>query len=170
MAKRSVFFKIKRRISLFLVNRVFVGTKHFAAKRRLLRASGIAVGENTRIVGPLHCTGHLTIGDGCWIGRNFHVEGNGEVTIGNHCDIAPDVSFYTGSHEIGTTEHRAGPGLNFCQTVGDGTWICARVSICNDVTIGHGCVIAAAACVVSDVPDDTLVGGVPAREIRKLDR
>ena len=41
--------------------------------------------------------------------------------------------------------------------------------LCNNVTIGKGCVIAACACVVNDIPENTLVGGVPAKSIRRLD-
>lgn len=166
--KQSLFFKIKRRVVYFLVNHVFVGSKHFPAKRRLLNSIRVAVGEGTKVVGPLHCTGRLTIGKNCWVGRNLRVEGNGEVTIGDRCDIAPDVTFYTGGHEIGSVERRAGTGMSYRQSVGDGTWLGARTAIINETRVGCGCVVATCACVVHDVEDHTLVGGVPAKTIRKL--
>ncbi len=159
---------IKRRCALLLVNKIFVGTSHFSAKRKLLNSIGISVGENTKIVGPIECTGKLNVGDNCWIGKNFKVNGNGQVYIGNNCDIAPEVTFQTGGHLIGTAERRAGKGFNCVQSVGDGTWIGGRVTVLNETNIGKSCVVAACACVVKDVPDNSLVGGVPARLIRKL--
>ena len=53
--------------------------------------------------------------------------------------------------------------------IGNGTWIGGRSTICNNSTVGNGCVVAACACVVHDVPDNTLVGGVPAKVIRNLE-
>lgn len=166
--KQSLFFRIKRRFVFFLVNHTFVGPKHFPAKRKLLNSIRISVGEGTKVVGPLYCTGRLTIGKDCWVGRNLRVEGNGEVTVGDRCDIAPDVTFYTGGHELGSAERRAGVGASYRQSVGDGTWLGARTAIINETRVGNGCVVAACACVVHDVEDHTLVGGVPAKTIRRL--
>lgn len=152
------------------VNKHLVGTKekHFEKKRRLLNSIGHDIGEGTKIVGPVYCTGKLVVGKSCWIGRNLTVNGNGTVTIGDNCDIAPDVAFQTGSHEIGTPERRAGKGYTRDVSVGNGCWLGAHSTVLGGVTVGNGCVVAACACVVSDVAENTLVGGVPAKEIRKI--
>ncbi|MHA7171699.1 DapH/DapD/GlmU-related protein [Arthrobacter monumenti] len=52
--------------------------------------------------------------------------------------------------------------------MGDGTWVGASVTILGGVTIGRGSVIAAGSVVTKDVPNDTLVGGVPAQFMRDL--
>jgi maltose O-acetyltransferase len=153
---------------LFLVNKVYVGTSNFEKKRRLLNKIGFEIGENTKIVGPIFCSGKLKIGENCWIGKNLKVNGNGNVVIGSNCDIAPEVTFQTGGHLIGSMERRAGKGMIFSQTVGDGSWIGGRVTILNNTKIGKSCVVAGCACVTKDVPDNSLVGGVPAKIIRSL--
>ena len=164
----KLFRAIKRRVVFFLVNKIYVGTRCFKRKRKLLNSIGFSIGEGTKVVGPIICTGKLSVGKDTWIGKNFAVNGNGTVVIGDRCDIAPDVTFMTGGHEIGGSERRAGKGQHFSQAVGNGVWVGGRVTIFNNVTIGDSCVIAGGACVVHDVLDNSLVGGVPAKIIREL--
>lgn len=159
---------LKRKMSIYAVNHILDGTRCFSAKRRLLRSAGYQIGENTKIVGPIFCTGTLCIGANCWIGRNLTVHGNGTVIIGDNCDVAPDVTFLTGGHIVGTTERRAGEGESYKIAVGNGTWIGSRSTILGNTTIGDGCVVAACACVVGDVEKNVLTGGVPAKKIRDL--
>ena len=162
---------IKYHIFMFLINKVHKGTRtsSFEKKRKLMNALGHQIGEGTKIVGPIECTGTLIVGKNCWIGKNLKVNGNGTVTIGDNCDIAPEVTFQTGGHEIGGPERRAGKGIIYQQSVGNGTWIGGRATILRNAKIGNSCVIAGCACVIEDVPDNTLVGGVPAKVIRCLD-
>lgn len=163
------FLGMKRKIGFWAVNHLFAGTKYFEVKRNIIQWMGYKVGEGTKVVGPMVCTAELDIGKNCWIGKNFIVNGNGKVTIGDNCDIAPEVIFQTGGHKIGSSERRAGEGCKFYQSVGNGTWIGGRVTILNNAKIGDSCVIAGCACVIGDVADHSLVGGIPARLIRKLD-
>ena len=159
-------------IVLFLVNKVYVGTspRKFEKKRRLLNSlSNFKIGEQTRVVGPIECTGTLEVGKNCWIGKNLKVNGNGRVIIGDCCDIAPEVTFQTGGHEIGDAGRRAGKGVVCSQKVGNGVWIGGRSTIIGNTTIGDSSVIAGCACVVHDVEANVLVGGVPAKIIRRLD-
>lgn len=162
---------IWRRVALFGVNRVFVGTdvKFFSIKRWLLNSIGVSVGEGTKVVGPIECTGTLRIGCECWVGKNLKVNGNGFVAIGDRCDIAPEVTFQTGGHEIGGAQRRAGKGIIATQQVGNGVWIGGRSTVVGNVTIGDSSVVAGCACVVKDVEPNTLVGGVPAKLIRRLE-
>ena len=160
---------IRKRIVIFIVNHVLNGTRFFAAKRRLLRSIGYEIGENTKIVGPIHNTGTLRIGANCWIGCNLTVHGNGTVTIGDNCDIAPDVTFLTGGHQMGDHSRRAGKGESYHITVGSGVWIGGRVTLLLNTSIGDGSMIAACACVSKDVPADTMVAGVPAKVMKELE-
>lgn len=160
---------VKRVLALFLVNHLYAGTKCFERKRKLLNAIGCEIGEGTKIVGPVFCTGKLTVGKNCWIGRNLTIHGNGGVIIGNNCDLAPDVTFLTGGHSIGVPDRRAGMGQSYTIRVEDGCWLGARATFVNNITIGKSSVVGACACVTKDVAPNTLVGGVSARKIRTLD-
>lgn len=161
---------VKKHIAFYLINNIFSGTnpKTFSLKRRLLIWAGIQVGKGSKIVGPLRITGRLEIGENVWIGTGFTVHGNGNVKIRDNCDIAPDVIFATGSHEIGNKDRRAGKGKNSDITVGAGTWICTRSTVIGGVDIGNSCVIAAGSIVNKDVLDNSLVGGTPAKIIKIL--
>ena len=161
----------KRHIILWLVNSVFVGTepKWFEIKRRLLnKLPNFNIGKNTKVVGPISNTAQLTIGENCWVGKNFIVNGNGNVTIDDNCDIAPEVIINTGGHRIGTAERRAGEGIITNVTIGKGCWLCARCTIVNEVVIGNGSILLPCSCVTNDVPDNAMVGGVPAKVIKIL--
>lgn len=160
---------IKRACVMYLVNHVFTGTRCFSAKARLLRSLGHEIGEGTKVVGPLFCTGRLVIGKDCWLGADLRLYGSGTVFIGDGCDLAPGITFLTGSHELGNHQRRAGKGFNGDIRIENGCWIGGNATILAKTHVGVGSVVAACACVVGDVPADTLVGGVPAKKIRELE-
>ncbi len=160
--------KIRRRVSLWFVNTFFSGTHFFSLKRGLLRFAGVQVGKNTKVVGPLYITGDLSIGEECWIGKALTINGNGAVRIGDRCDVAPNVTFNTGTHEIGTAQRRAGEGKSVTICVGNGVWIGEGAAFANELQVGDSSVIACRACVVKEVLPNTLVGGVPAKKIKDL--
>lgn len=115
--------------------------------------------------------GLISIGESTWIGPrcSFYSDQSVTISIGKNCDIAPEVAFVVGSHEIGKGGRRAGRG--YCQSivVEDGCWIGARVTVLGGVTIGKGAVIGAGTLVTKDVPAHVLAVGVPARVVRVLD-
>ena len=53
----------------------------------------------------------------------------GNVILGDGCDIAPEVCFVTGSHRIGDTKRRAGDGTSDDIVVSSGTWIGTRACL-----------------------------------------
>ena len=169
--KKLHLYGLYKKLCFFLINHVFVGTKPLpcAAKRSLMNAVGNAVGSGTTIVGPIAVFGTISIGNNCWINRGFVVHGNGHVSIGDNCDIAPEVAFLTGGHVIGNHLRRAGCGETYHITVGNGCWIGARSTLLGNITLEDGSVVAACACVNGNVSKNTVVGGVPARIIRRLD-
>ncbi|MBR3949190.1 MAG: hypothetical protein IKJ84_00790 [Oscillospiraceae bacterium] len=159
---------LKRHTALFLVNHILVGTRCYARKRKLLNQVGFSLGEGTRVVGPVYCTGGLTTGTDCWLGPKLSIYGNGTVVLEDNCDIGPEVSFLTGSHEIGDAQRRAGTGKNETIRVGAGCWIGGGSMVLGGYRIGKGSVVGAFSCVTEDLPENSLCCGTPARVIRAL--
>lgn len=52
--------------------------------------------------------------------------------------------------------------------IGKNVWIGAHATILPGVKVGDGAIIAAGAVVTKDVTANTIVGGVPAKEIKKI--
>lgn len=147
----------------------FPATRLFKLKSSLLRWAGATVGRNVRIVSSarFYLTGHLTIGDGTWIGHEvLIVGGDADVTIGQNVDIAPRVTVVTGTHKLFATPGRAaGSGYSLPIHIEDGVWIAASATILGGAQIHEGSMVAAGALVRDDVPSRSVVAGVPSRVI-----
>jgi acetyltransferase-like isoleucine patch superfamily enzyme len=112
---------------------------------------------------------HLGVAEGATLRLGSGFLNNGsllvcttEVTIGEMCLFGEQVIIRDDdSHGLDHRPRRAPI------TIGDRVWVGMRAMILKGVTIGDGAVIAAGAVVTKDVPAGALVGGVPARVIRK---
>lgn len=111
----------------------------------------------------------LSVGKNSFINYNNFFDLTDQISIGNNVRIAMCSRFITSSHEIGPAELRGGTGISAPIVIEDGCWIGADVTVLPGVRIGRGSIVAAGAVVVHDVEENTLVGGVPAKTIRKLE-
>lgn len=108
----------------------------------------------------------LSIGDGTSINRGVSICAQQSIQIGRDCGIGNDcLIFDTDFHALGDGSEatNASPVV-----IGDKVWLAARSVILKGVTIGDGAVICAGSVVATNVAPYTMVGGVPARVIRKL--
>lgn len=119
---------------------------------------------------PFNCDhGHgIMLGRGVVVNFNCTMLDGGTITIGDHTLIGPNCSFYTPTHPIGHLARRNPQETCLPITIGSDCWLGGNVTVCPGVTIGDRCIIAAGSVVVSDIPDDSLATGVPARVKRKL--
>ena len=147
-------------------------TRLFLIRRVLLRCAGLNLANSVSFCGRawIFGRGSLEIACGTWIspGAILYTHNDAKIVIGSKCDIGPDVVFVVGSHLIGDSGRRAGKGTAKSIIVGDGTWIGARVTVLEGVTIGNGCVIAAGSVVHQNIDDNCLAAEVPAKVKRKL--
>lgn len=137
-----------------------------SAAYRLLRCR---LGAGSILMGGGYINGwDVTVGRGTFINRGVYFDLNSPVSIGDRVHIANHVRFITSNHEISDRSQRAGRIVSAPISVGNGAWIGANAVILPGVRVGEGSIVAAGAVVTRDVPDDVLVGGVPARIIRSL--
>lgn len=87
-----------------------------------------------------------------------------KIAIGTKVAISREAFICTASHDI-TKPNR--PLVTAPITICDGVWIGARAIVMPGVTIGEGAVVAAGAVVTKDVEPWTVVGGNPAKFIKK---
>lgn len=96
-----------------------------------------------------------------------------KIIFGDNVLLGPNVTMVNGDHSIRKigvpliNNHEKLPADDADIIIGDESWIGANVTVLKGVNIGRGCVIAAGAVVIKNTPPYTIVGGVPAKVLRK---
>ena len=164
--KKKVLFVLYRVTASWLP----ISQRSKAAKAiRVFWARRIAnsVGKNVNIERRAVFGPDLSIGDNSGIGISCEVYG--KVTVQNDVMMGPEVVIYTSGHKFDRLDipiWQQGSTAEQPVIIGNDVWIGRRVMIMPGVHIGNGVVIAAGAVVTKDVPDNVVVGGVPARVIK----
>lgn len=142
--------------------------------------NGIQIGDNSFVMhgSVLHVYNFrdlphafIRIGANSLIGELNVLRGQGGITIGDRVYTAPMVQMLAVNHVFDDpTRPMVEQGITADGIViEDDVWIGAGVIITDGVRICKGAVVAAGAVVTQDVPAYTVVGGVPARFLRKID-
>ncbi len=168
--RRQLFFLQQRLFAFFsflLLDNMTSGRVRVA----LLRFCGATIGKRCFVRGGLLIqeSFRLLLGDDVFINAGCCFDLSAPIVIGSRTQVAYQVTLMTGGHAIGTHDSRAGAHCPEPIHIGEGVWIGARAIVLPGVTIGAGAVVAAGALVTKDVPADTLVAGVPAKQIRTLE-
>jgi acetyltransferase-like isoleucine patch superfamily enzyme len=173
---------IENGVRLRFANGIKLGHGAYLDQGTYLHAcpEGIEIGKNTIIMhgAVLHVYNFrgiphakIKIGRESLIGEHTVIRGQGGVTIGNRVYTSPLTQIIAVNHVFDD------PGRSFVDqgitakgiSIEDDVWLGAGAIITDGVRIGKGSVVAAGAVVTRDVPSHTVVAGVPAKPIRKID-
>lgn len=133
------------------------------------RAKLDSLGNGTKICKyvVIRAPQNVRIGNGVVMAEFVHIWGGGGIDIGNDVIIATQVSITSQTHEIGIEKFK-NTSLMKRVIVGNNVWIGAGAIILPGVVIGDNAIIGAGAVVTKDVPDNTVVLGVPANVSRTI--
>lgn len=129
-----------------------------------------SIGENSAIEPSFKCD----YGYNIHIGKNFFCNFDcvmldvSTIHIGDNCLIGPGVHIYTATHPIEAESRTRGLEYGKPVKIGDNVWIGGRAVINPGLSIGDNVVVASGAIVTKDVPNNVMVGGNPARIIKRL--
>ena len=142
---------------------------HFRVRTLFLLLAGLKVNIRCQIrPNVIIRTNKLRLGRRSTLNYQCVVDNRAWVSIGDNVGVGIGVKLITSSHDMSNPASRAGEGKLAAIVIEDGVWVGSGATILAGVTVGRGAVVAAGAVVTKDVPANTVVGGVPAREIREL--
>lgn len=129
----------------------------------------VKVGKRCSLFGS--ATHLLSIGPHSYIGPNTTVQGYAApIAIGARVSIAQNVNIMSSSGpNASPLMQRYFPLLVEAVHIGDDSWIGANAVILPGVTLGEFCVVAANSLVSASFPAFSVIGGNPARLLRRLD-
>ena len=154
---------IKKPDQIFGASYVFIGDDVRIEKGAVLYA--------VRRYSQWHYDGRITIGRGTFLNRYFNA------TSARSIDIGEDVAFGSNVFLCDFDHSYFDPGLGRIATplvikgpikIGDRCWLGANVYVASGVELGEGCVVGANSVVTTSFPPNTILAGVPAKAIRKL--
>ena len=140
-------------------------------RTRLLKALFGSTGKRLYIESSFKCD----YGENIYVGENFYANFNcvildaAKVTIGDNCMIAPQVGLYTATHPIDPVQRAT--GIEFAKpiTIGDNCWIGGMAVINPGVSLGDNVVVASGSVVTKSFGDNVVIGGNPARILRRIE-
>lgn len=131
--------------------------------------TGRKIDESFSMFPPFYtdCGKNIHIGKNVFINSGCRFQDQGKITIGDGAFIGHNVVLATINHDLNPKKryiHHFAP-----ITIGENVWIGANATVLPGVSIGDGAIVAAGAVVSKDVPENVVVGGVPARIIKHID-
>jgi len=137
-------------------------------RRILSQITDSTIDESVGIFTPFYINygKHTRIGKNVFINFNCTFLDLGGITIEDDVLIAPNVSILSEGHPVSPKDRHC---LQVASVhIKKNVWIGAGATILQGVTVGENSIVAAGAVVAEDVPDNTVVGGIPAKVIKTI--
>ncbi len=136
-------------------------------KRRCRFFGGFAADDLFYALGlTIRCHENVSIGYRCSFGGNVVLDAYDTIEIGDDCMFAYGVVVTTATHDH-TVEVMNRSFIRKPVRIGSNVWIGANAIILPGITIGSGAVVGAGAVVTRDVPENTIVAGIPAAVVKQ---
>ena len=146
------------------------GSYHTMAEIRELISQlfGYKVSDTLRVFPPFYTDfgRNIHVGENVFINACCQFQDQGGIWLGDGCLIGHNVVFATLNHDLDPQRRQICIPRRI--VVGKNVWIGSNSTILAGVTIGDNSVIAAGAVVTKDVEANTIVGGVPAKFIKRI--
>lgn len=135
-------------------------------KRMLLKMFGAKMGKNSNVYSSakVYYPANLIMGDNTCLASDVDCYNVAPIILEDNVTVSQGAYLCTASHDIDDPMH---PLITAPIVLKDQCWIGARAFIGMGVTIGQGAVVGATASVYKDVDEWTVVGGNPAKFIKK---
>lgn len=159
--RRDVWGDLRLRL---LTEAGFIPSHHL--RKAIYRRAGMSIPSTSAIHfrTEFYAPENIVIGEHVTIGDSAFLDGRSGLSIGDSVNFGSHVSIYTREHDVDSpTFAETGGPVN----IGDHAWVASHAIILPGVTIGQGAVVAAGAVVTKDVEPFMIVGGNPARPIRR---
>ncbi|MCC9154657.1 sugar O-acetyltransferase [Streptomyces parvulus] len=145
-------------------------TEDPATARPLLAELLGSLGEEAHVRPPLWVDygSNITIGARTFVNYNLTALDVAAITIGEDCQIGPNVQLLTPTHPLEPGPRRDKLEAARPITIGDNVWLGGGAIVLPGVTIGDNSVIGAGAVVTKDVPANVVAVGNPARPVRNV--
>jgi acetyltransferase-like isoleucine patch superfamily enzyme len=138
----------------------------------------IASRARMKVIGNprIHPTASIRCGENITLGRNAHINQyccvwaskNSRIVLGDNLLMGPGVKIFSSNHRAALgSPMNAQPFVEKDIVIGDDVWLGANSVVVAGVTIGEGAIVAAGSVVTKDVPTYTIVGGIPARPLKR---
>ncbi|WP_428225811.1 acyltransferase [Flavobacterium sp.] len=171
LGKGVTFFnspKIKWGKFLRLGNYVYVSA---LGRNGVAFGNNVSIGAYSRIIvsTSLNEIGDsIVFGNNVGIGEFAYLGGAGGLTIGDDCIVGQYLSCHPENHNCNDlTQLIRHQGVSRKGIlIGANCWIGSKVTILDGVNIGSGCVIAAGSVVTKSFPENSIIGGVPAKLLK----
>ncbi|MCC8075175.1 MAG: sugar O-acetyltransferase [Clostridiales bacterium] len=134
------------------------------------RLTGEKINASFRLFPPFYTDfgKNIHIGRDVFINSGCHFQDQGGIVIGDGTMLGHNVVLATINHDLDPAQDRKNHYAPI--TIGAHVWVGSNATVLPGVTIGEWSVVAAGAVVTKDVPPYTVVGGVPAKIIKKIQK